>query len=103
MEVWMGNNSYIISYPISGGEVFNMVLAHHRPKPVTTVENVDMDELRDTYKDYDPRIKRIINMVPEAQRWPLMVTGPLDTWSSSTKNVVLIGDAVSISRRRGSM
>ena len=93
MEVWMSDKSYIISYPISAGEQFNMVLSHHRPNLVNAVEEVDMQELRDTYKDYDPRIKRIVNMVPEAQRWPLMVTGPLKTWSSPTRNVVLMGDA----------
>ncbi|KAL2040462.1 hypothetical protein N7G274_006905 [Stereocaulon virgatum] len=93
MEVWMSDNSYIISYPISAGTQYNMVLSHHRPSLVDAVEEVDMQELRDTYKDYDPRIKRIVDMVPKAQRWPLMVTGPLKTWSSPSRNVVLIGDA----------
>lgn len=31
-------------------------------------------------------------MIPTSKRWPLLVTGPLDTWSSQ-KNVVLMGDA----------
>ena len=93
MEVWMSDNSYIISYPISNGTQFNMVLSHHRPNYVNRVEKIDMQELRDTYQDYDRRIKRIVDMVPEAQRWPLMVTGPLKTWSTPSRNVVLMGDA----------
>jgi len=32
-------------------------------------------------------------MVPTAKRWPLLVTGPLESWSSEQKNVVLMGDA----------
>ena len=52
-----------------------------------------MCELRKTYEDYDPRIKRIVDMIPSAQRWPLLVTGPLASWSSPSKNVLLIGDA----------
>lgn len=91
MEVWMGDNAYVISYPISAGKDFNMVLSHHRPNLVDDVEEVDMDEFRDTYKDFDPRIKKIIDMVPSAKRWPLLVTGPLETWSSPEKNVVLMG------------
>ncbi len=90
MEVWMSDRSYIISYPISAGKDFNMVLSHHRPNLVSNVEEVDMQELRDTYKDYDPRIKRIVDMIPEARRWPLMVTGPLDRWSTPSRNIVLI-------------
>ncbi|KAG8531739.1 uncharacterized protein KY384_003371 [Bacidia gigantensis] len=93
MEVWMTENAYIISYPISDGTQLNLVLSHHRPHPVASVEEVDMDEFRATYQDFDPRIKRIVDMVPSAKRWPLLVTGPLDTWSNPNKKVVLIGDA----------
>ncbi|KAF2095983.1 FAD/NAD(P)-binding domain-containing protein [Rhizodiscina lignyota] len=93
MEVWMAPKSYIISYPISNGRDFNMVLSHHRPAPVPKLEDIDMQELYDEYKDYDPRIKRIVDMIPSAQRWPLLVTGPLDSWSNDRKNIVVMGDA----------
>ena len=93
MEVWMSDRLYIISYPIAAGKDLNIVLSHHRPNLVYKVEQADIQELRDTFKDFDPRIKRIVDMIPEAQRWPLMVTGPLDSWSSPSRNVVLIGDA----------
>ena len=93
MEVWMSDKAYIISYPMSAGKDFNMVLSHHRDRPVLDVEDIDMNDLRDVYKDFDPRIKRIVDMVPTARRWPLLVTGPLKTWSTPEKNVVLMGDA----------
>ncbi|KAI1621082.1 salicylate hydroxylase [Exophiala viscosa] len=93
MEVWMSDKAYIISYPISHGTQFNMVLSHHRDHLVDDVEDIDMQEFRDTYKDFDPRIKRIVDIVPSARRWPLLVTGPLETWSIPEKNVVLMGDA----------
>ncbi|KAH7062531.1 salicylate hydroxylase [Macrophomina phaseolina] len=93
MEVWMAHNAYIITYPISNGTAFNMVLNHEADHPVTRVEDVDISEVREYYKDWDPRIKRIVDMVPSVQRWPLLVTGPLDSWSSPQKNVVLLGDA----------
>ncbi|KAG4434701.1 hypothetical protein IFR05_009811 [Cadophora sp. M221] len=93
MEVWMADKSYIITYPISGGEDFNLVLSHHVDRLVDTVEEVDVEEVRKQYEDYDPRIKRVVDMIPEASRWPLLVTGPLESWSSEEKNVVLVGDA----------
>lgn len=95
MEVWMSPNSYIITYPISDCKDLNLVLSHHvaNNRLVSGVEDVEMEELRETYKDYDPRIKRIVDMIPTAQRWPLLVTGPLESWSSEKKNVVLMGDA----------
>ena len=93
MEVWMSENSYIIAYPISDGNVCNLVLSHHPDHYVDHVEDIDIHELRDQYKDYDPRIKEVVDMISEAQRWPLLVTGPMASWSSPRKNVVLIGDA----------
>lgn len=95
MEVWMSPNSYIITYPISDCKDLNLVLSHHvsNNRLINSVEDVEMEELRETYNDYDPRIKRIVDMIPSAQRWPLLVTGPLERWSSERKNVVLMGDA----------
>lgn len=65
MEVWMAENAYIITYPISGGKLFNLVLSHHRPEKLRATQlHVPIEELRNEYKDFDPRIKRIIDMIP---------------------------------------
>lgn len=94
MEVWMADTGYIISYPISDAKDFNMVLSHFHDPRVDTVRGVDLEEVRRQYDGYDPRIRRIIEMIPPGvSRWPLLVTGPLETWSSPEKNIVLIGDA----------
>lgn len=94
MEVWMSPAGYVISYPIADGRDFNMVLSHFRDPPVETVQDVDKAEVQQEYEGYDPRIRRIIEKIPEGvQRWPLLVTGPMESWSSPEKNVVLIGDA----------
>ena len=60
----MGENAYIITYPISGGKLFNLVLSHHtKEKVYATQPNIPIQEFRDQYRDFDPRIKRIIDMV----------------------------------------
>jgi salicylate hydroxylase len=94
MEVWMSPTGYIISYPISDTKHFNIVLSHFCEPPVDKVNEASIDEVQDEYKTYDPRIKRIIEMIrPPISRWPLLLTGPLSSWSNEEKNVVLIGDA----------
>ncbi|KAK5117639.1 hypothetical protein LTR62_005062 [Meristemomyces frigidus] len=94
MEVWMAETGYIICYPISDTRDFNMVLSHFRDPPVTWVQEVDIDEVRNEYKDYDPRILRVIQKIkPQISRWPLLVTGPLKSWSNPERNIVLMGDA----------
>ncbi|KAF2092134.1 salicylate hydroxylase [Saccharata proteae CBS 121410] len=93
MEVWMSGIGYIITYPISAGKDFNMVMSHHTAEPTFQTTPVDVEEMRSHYKDFDPRIRRVLEMVPSVQRWPLLVTGPLNSWSNEQKNVVLMGDA----------
>ncbi|CAK7241621.1 MAG: hypothetical protein STHCBS139747_003087 [Sporothrix thermara] len=94
MEVWMADKAYIITYPINAGTMLNLVLSHHRPEKLRATEHdVPIHELHDEYRDFDPRIKRIVDMIDSTSRWPLMVTGPMDSWSSPRKNVVLTGDA----------
>lgn len=64
MEVWMAENAYIITYPISAGKIFNLVLSHHRPEKLRATEpDVPIEDLHNEYKDFDPRIKRIIDMI----------------------------------------
>lgn len=94
MEVWMAPTGYVITYPISNANEFNMVLSHFHDPAAEAVEEVSLDEVKETYKDYDPRIRRVIDMIDQkVSRWPLMVTGPLESWSNPEKNVVLMGDA----------
>ena len=94
MEVWMAPTGYIISYPISDAKDFNMVLSHFRDPPVSSVQDVDIQEVKNEYREYDPLIRRIIDKIkPGISRWPLLVTGPLPSWSCKEKNIVLMGDA----------
>ena len=94
MKVWMAPTGYIISYPISDAKDFNMVLSHFHDPPVDAVQPVSPEEVRNQYKDYDPRIRRVIEKIPPGtSRWPLLVTGPIESWSSPEKNIVLLGDA----------
>lgn len=69
MEVWMAQNAYIITYPISDAKLFNLVLSHHLPEKLrATQHDVPIQELWDEYKDFDPRIKRIVNMIDTTVR-----------------------------------
>ncbi|KAL7943773.1 hypothetical protein V8C42DRAFT_328415 [Trichoderma barbatum] len=94
MDVWIGPNGYILTYPISGGKELNIVTAFCKDDYVTKMEQVDIEEFRDYYKDYSPVIQKILKLVNYTQRWPLLQMPPLETWSNKHKNVVMMGDAV---------
>ncbi|RFU82004.1 salicylate hydroxylase [Trichoderma arundinaceum] len=94
MDVWAGPNGYILTYPISGGKELNIVTAFCKDDYVTKMEQVDIEEFRDYYKDYSPIIQKILKLVNYTQRWPLLQTPRMESWSNKHKNVVLLGDAV---------
>ena len=94
IDVWMLEKGYVIMYPLAAGRDWNAVLSVYRDQPVTQVEEeVDMAEVRDYFKEVDPRLQGIIGLVTSTKRWPLLITGPRESWSSPQKNVVLMGDA----------
>jgi salicylate hydroxylase len=94
IDVFTMEKGYVIMYPIAAGRDWNAVMAHHRDEPVTDLEdNCSMAEMREYYKDLDPRITKILDLVPSSKRWPLLIVGPLESWSSPQKNVVIMGDA----------
>ena len=94
INAWSEDRSYIITYPISGGRDLNLVLEHHQHEPVYDVEDVDdLNVFFEHYKDYDPLLQKMIRLIPEVKRWPLLQLGPLPSWSSPQENVVLMGDA----------
>ena len=91
MDAWVGPGGYILLYPLTGGRELNVVTAYKQDRPVTTLEDVDVQEFKDHYKGWDPFILKILDLVKETKRWPLLVIPPVKSWSNEAKNVVLLG------------
>lgn len=94
MDMWVGPGGYILLYPLTAGKELNVVTSFEQDRPVTQLEDVDLQEFRDHYRGWDPFILKILNMVQETKRWPLLVIPPVKTWSNEEKNIVLMGDAI---------
>jgi len=92
MDIWVGPGGYILLYPLTGGRELNVVTAYEQPRPVTELEDVDVQEFRDHYKGWDPFIRKILDLVPHTKKWPLLVLPPVKSWSNEDKNIVLMGD-----------
>jgi salicylate hydroxylase len=56
-------------------------------------EFTSLDEMRERYKDWDPILTKLINLVPECLKWQNAEIEKLDTWVSRSGRVVLIGDS----------
>lgn len=94
MDTWIGPGGYILLYPLTGCKELNVVTAFEQPRPVTEVEEIDVQEFRDHYKGWDPFILKVLDLVTEIKRWPLLVIPQQKTWSNDDNNIVLMGDAI---------
>lgn len=125
VDVWLGPERFVLSYPVRQGPSaqYNLVLAHpekidpanngkaaHFPRPAL------VSEVSEHYFDFCPQVRSVVSVVtPEDKNdyfiqkaalapkdgileWKLADLPQLRTWSSKDGRVVLIGDAAHAQR-----
>lgn len=93
-NAWLGHESHVMAYPIRQGAMYNLVLCHMgKAKPGVWNEPGNVEEMRRTYADFDPTIRKLLSKVKSCLRWTLADLPPLPSWVSKSGKVVLIGDA----------
>lgn len=84
-----------MNYVLRGGELFNMVLLVPDDMPAganTLAGNVD--EMRALYKDWDPRIPKLLALCESVYKWRLCIRPNLNpTWSHHSGAFTILGDA----------
>lgn len=54
----------------------------------------NVEEMRALYKDWDPRIPKLLNLCQSVFKWRLMIRPGLDpTWSNASGSFTILGDA----------
>lgn len=91
---WIGYRRHIMAYPIRQGAMYNLVMSHPGQAAAGRWnEPGDLEEMKATYADFDPTIKRVLTKVEDCLRWKLADLPALPKWVSESGKVVLIGDA----------
>ncbi|OJD29072.1 fad binding domain-containing protein [Diplodia corticola] len=96
VNYWMGPDAHAVNYVLRGGELFNMVLLvpDDMPAGATTLEG-NVEEMRALYKDWDPRIPKLLALCESVYKWRLCIRPTLEpSWSDPSGSFVLLGDAV---------
>ncbi|KAI0318888.1 FAD/NAD(P)-binding domain-containing protein [Amylostereum chailletii] len=93
MTAWMGPNRHIMMYKIRPTDV-NLVLCHPDSGATESYTAAgDVDKMRDEFKDFEPRVQKILSLVPRALDWRLMDRPPVPQWIHPESKVALMGDA----------
>ncbi|KAJ7920819.1 hypothetical protein B0H13DRAFT_2249664 [Mycena leptocephala] len=94
MISWMGPGKHIIGYCIRGKAEYNLVMVHpnDRQQESYTAQG-SVEKMRADFDGWEPRVKKLLGLVPTTLIWPLLYREPLDEWVAPTGKVVLLGDA----------
>ncbi|KAK2873663.1 hypothetical protein FQN49_002196 [Arthroderma sp. PD_2] len=94
MTHWIGPNGHAVCYAIQGGELFNIVLVcpDTLPKTVNLAE-ADLEEMKAFFRGWDPRLRTLLGLVKETQKWRLQSSKEMGSWSHPGGKFVLLGDA----------
>ncbi|KAM0723624.1 hypothetical protein Q7P37_000612 [Cladosporium fusiforme] len=95
VNYWLGPDAHAVNYVLRGGELFNMVLLvpDDMPEGANTLAG-NVDEMRALYKDWDPRIPKLLALCESVYKWRLCIRSSLDKWSHPSGAFTLLGDAV---------
>jgi salicylate hydroxylase len=91
--LWMGPSSHVVTYPIRGGQLMNIVAVHESPmwtEQLWSLEG-DAEELRRKFSKVHEDLKTHLWAVKQCFKWGLFDRDPLPRWS--TGRVTILGDA----------
>ncbi|KAG9101951.1 hypothetical protein FRC06_002463 [Ceratobasidium sp. 370] len=99
MTAWMGPERHVMGYCIRGCKEYNLVLLHPdgRDGSAPAVESWTamgrVDDMRKDFSGWEPRIEKMLQLVPSPLRWLLADREPLEKWVHDEGKVALLGDA----------
>ncbi|PSS10867.1 hypothetical protein M430DRAFT_69313 [Amorphotheca resinae ATCC 22711] len=95
VNYWIGPDQHCVNYVLRGGELFNMVLLvpDDMPAGASTLAG-NVEEMRALFKDWDPRIQKLLSMCESVYKWRLCYRLGMDNWSHPSAAFTMMGDAV---------
>ena len=91
--VWLGPGRHVVHYPVSGGELVNVVAVVPAGDYVTEswTATATVDEFLAEFEGWDDRLTSLIKAASTPGRWALLIRQPLPRWTWGP--VTLLGDA----------
>jgi salicylate hydroxylase len=91
---WIGDRKHIMAYPIRQGTQYNLVMSYPGQAALGKWnEPGDLNEMHETFTDFDPLIRRVLEYVTSTVKWLVADLPHLPRWASQNGKVVLVGDA----------
>lgn len=93
---WFGPGTHCVGFSLKENDLFHIIgglpdaatnKIQARPQPV------NIQELRDYHKDWDPRLRKLLNLADFSLKWTSTAMNELRTWTHPSEKFALVGDA----------
>jgi salicylate hydroxylase len=90
---WVGPGCHFLAYQIRGGKLINIVTQQDTDKWVEEGWSIrgDPAEMRASFPNPEPRLEKLLSLVPECSKWGLFTRPLTQNWGRG--RIQLIGDA----------
>lgn len=91
-QVWLGPNSHLVQYRVSGGDQINLVaVTKGSALAKSWSDELPKEMLFENIRGFDKSVRRAVMSVENWIAWPLVLLQPFSPWHKG--RVVLLGDA----------
>jgi 3-hydroxybenzoate 6-monooxygenase len=92
VQLWGGEKTHLVTYPLRRGELYNLVAVFHSNKYDEGWDTFgDNSELTERFKDAHPTVRGLLSKINLWKMWVLCDREPVKNWSQG--RVTLLGDA----------
>lgn len=95
ITMWLGPQRHIVAYNIRAKEEYNIALCHTDRDPPEELWRIEesADRMKEEFVGWEPRIQKLLELIPSTLKWKLMDRAPLETWIHEDGRLALVGDA----------
>lgn len=93
VNVWMGPGRHVTGYCIRDKRLYNLVMFHPARECNEHTRDANLDIMKEDFANFEPRVRKLLDLVPTAMVWSLMTRHPLKTWIHQEGKLCLLGDA----------
>ena len=96
IHIWLGPAAHVVCYGLKG--VFNIVISQPDDDKDEKglnfdVQRGDLDELRQSFQTWEPRLQKLLELADSMLRWSLPSSRQIESWVHPLGRFALLGDA----------
>lgn len=94
MVGWLGPQRHIMAYNIRAKKEYNLVMCHpDRDQEEPWKPEESAARMKAEFVGWEPRIQKLLSLIPSTLKWKLMDRAPLETWVHKDGRLALLGDS----------